>query len=525
MLEQTVSIERLRGWCSTLAAVRDVADRPDEELLALIESCERLKDACAAAQARATNEYADRRLAGLEPGSRDASAARRDIGGRIARARQVSPAHGGRYLELARVLGDLPRTLAALAAGQTNEYRAGLIAHAAGCLSAPHRAVLDARIGPHLNGKGDRAVQAEADGIAAELDAAAVLERHRRAITERRVTLRPAPDTMTYLTALLPVADGVATWTALDRFATLASAAGDRRSRGQIMADELAHRLLHGTTSEPTVPAGAAGSGVPTGPGPLPRDLTDGHGPAAAPPDGRIPSGVPPTPGTLRPAAGPDGRPSTSTQGPTSPASTGRSVAEQSIPPDDRAGGVGDGLDDTRVRPVEQVGAARPAVRQIDLMLVMTDRALLDGADTPAVLPGHGPVPAALARGLLADADPATRVFVRRLYTDPTGDQLLSADARGRLFPYAMRRFVLARDQRCRNPWCDAPVRHIDHTVPHATGGPTDLSNTSGLCARCNLSKAAHTDPAVQPGPPPPPPRSPAWGSPPDRLEVPAVAR
>ena len=44
----------------------------------------------------------------------------------------------------------------------------------------------------------------------ARLDAAALVARRRRAESERRVTLRPAPDTMTYLTALLPVKDGVA---------------------------------------------------------------------------------------------------------------------------------------------------------------------------------------------------------------------------------------------------------------------------------------------------------------------------
>ena len=41
--------------------------------------------------------------------------------------------------------------------------------------------------------------------------------------SERRVTLRPAPDTMTYLTALLPVKDGVAGFAALTRAADAAA--------------------------------------------------------------------------------------------------------------------------------------------------------------------------------------------------------------------------------------------------------------------------------------------------------------
>jgi hypothetical protein len=43
----------------------------------------------------------------------------------------------------------------------------------------------------------------------------------------------------------------------------------------------------------------------------------------------------------------------------------------------------------------------------------------------------------------------------------------------------------------CGTTWCDAPVRHIDHVVPHAEGGATSLDNGQGLCARCNHAKQA----------------------------------
>jgi hypothetical protein len=62
-------------------------------------------------------------------------------------------------------------------------------------------------------------------------------------------------------------------------------------------------------------------------------------------------------------------------------------------------------------------------------------------------------------------------------------------DSTRRLFPAALRRFVIARDATCRTPWCDAPVAHIDHVTPHAAGGPTSATNGQGLCVRCNLTK------------------------------------
>ena len=62
-------------------------------------------------------------------------------------------------------------------------------------------------------------------------------------------------------------------------------------------------------------------------------------------------------------------------------------------------------------------------------------------------------------------------------------------DSARRLFPAALRRFVIARDGTCRTPWCDAPVAQLDHVTPHAEGGATSATNGQGLCVRCNLTK------------------------------------
>ena len=61
-----------------------------------------------------------------------------------------------------------------------------------------------------------RGSAAAAKEIADRLDAQAVVDRAAKAEADRTVTIRPAPDTMTYVTALLPVAQGVGVYAALN---------------------------------------------------------------------------------------------------------------------------------------------------------------------------------------------------------------------------------------------------------------------------------------------------------------------
>ncbi|QTG82437.1 hypothetical protein [Arthrobacter crystallopoietes] len=74
-------------------------------------------------------------------------------------------------------------------------------------------------------------------------------------------------------------------------------------------------------------------------------------------------------------------------------------------------------------------------------------------------------------------------VWVRRLYTAPGTGQLLGMDSRARLMPAGMQRVIQARDQLCRTPWCDAPIRHHDHVVPWRDAGDTSEVNGQGLWA------------------------------------------
>ncbi|MDT5350826.1 MAG: hypothetical protein QOH91_4113, partial [Mycobacterium sp.] len=129
----------------------------------------------------------------------------------------------------------------------------------------------------------------------------------------------------------------------------------------------------------------------------------------------------------------------------------------------------------------------------IAVNLVLSDQSLLGGDSAPADVCGYGPIPAAVARAMVERAvdDPRSRATLRRLYAHPRTGALVSMESRARLFPRGLATFIQMRDQRCRTPYCDAPIRHRDHAQPWADGGPTTAINGLGSCERCNYAKEA----------------------------------
>lgn len=382
----TVTTADVERWIRSLAA----ATGPDHQSgrIDLLRVLERLTCAAAGLQAQITSDFAaDHRRTSTDAG---APRERRDrgIASQIALARRESPHRGGIHLGLATTLtSELPHTLAALRAGSITEWRATQIARETACLSTEDRADIDRKLAAdpeQLEKMSDKDTVATARQMAYEADKEVWVRRKARAHTERRVSIRPAPDTMAYVTALLPMAEGVACHAALTAASASATAAGDQRTRGQIMADTLVTRVI--------------------------------------------------TPHT-------------------------DNAAEPPVP--------------------------------VRVHLTVSDRTLFAGGHEAAHVRGYGPIPAGMARELVHAAARAGIAELRRVYARPDTGAVVAMDCNTRLFPASLAELIRLRDPVCRTPWCDAPVRHIDHIQPAADGGPTTFENGQGLCEACNYAKQA----------------------------------
>jgi hypothetical protein len=251
----TAPEEPIHALRASLAALPLAAD--PRSVIEQLEELERLKSAICATQARLSFDLDQHRQAQaharrlLEPRRRQINPDA-GTGTEIALARRESPHDGRRKLRLARaLLTDLPHTLAALERGDLNERRAEIITTETTDLTPAHRRGLDTTLSSQLVGLGDADLRDLVRREVLRRDEAGWLTRHARARTRRRVHARILGDGMGQLTAILPATDVSAIMTTLDTTADKARNAGDDRTRAQLLADTLTHRLggLTGTTA------------------------------------------------------------------------------------------------------------------------------------------------------------------------------------------------------------------------------------------------------------------------------------
>jgi len=376
-----------------LPGATDTAAAASKETLAawvdLLGEVEKVKHTVAAVQARIAVALDEATKASEEKQGIRKERRGRGVPSQVGAAMGQSPNAGASFLGDARVwVQEMPFTFEALRSGALSEWRARILVRETSHLSAEHRAMIDEQVCGDLlvlAGLGGKRLTARIKELASKLDVHAYVKRLAKAESERCVSVRPAPDLMVYLTALVPMKQGVQAYAQLKAHADAVKGTGDERSGGQIMADALIERV------------------------------------------------------------------------------TGRDAADQ-VP--------------------------------VTVNLLVSDETLLAGGQAPGVLlegaaAGVGAVPAQVARELVAAGMDADAAWLRAIYVDPQG-RLLATTSTSRFFPDGIVNLLRARQQGvCATQYCDAPVRHADHIVPHGEGGPTSLANGQGLCVRCNHAKQA----------------------------------
>ncbi|WP_084467561.1 HNH endonuclease [Promicromonospora sukumoe] len=224
------------------------------EWVDLLGELEAVKNAITATQARLTVALDETTRADEARQSIRSERRGRGVPNQVAAALRVSPHAGAGFVSTSRVwVTQMPHTFAALQAGVLSQWRATLLVRETSHLSLEHRALIDEEIcGPahlaELARMSTRRLIARIKELAAQLDVHACVKRNAKAVSERRVSIRPAPDLMVYLTALVPMAQGVQAYAQLKATADATKATGDERGVGQIMADTLIERV---TTREP----------------------------------------------------------------------------------------------------------------------------------------------------------------------------------------------------------------------------------------------------------------------------------
>lgn len=277
--------------------------------------------------------------------------------------------------------------------------------------------------------------RAHARQVAAALAGETLLERHRRAASERSVTVRSLDDGLALLTAVLPE--------------TLAVAIQDRITR---MAREVIR--ARGDAPAPT--------------------FLDGEDPE----DVILPEHIAPD----DPLAGVIfGEDSTFTIDPlASPAAPESIIVPGATVPDDertidqvRADLFSDLL--LAASPSPALGNDLDGVEaRIQVTIAATTLAGLD--DHPAELDGHGPLDPDIARALAGRNNGWSRLFLDASGMVTETDTYTPTEG--------MRRYLRARDQHCRFPGCRMPVHRceIDHNHDHAQGGRTAIDNLAHFC-------------------------------------------
>jgi hypothetical protein len=369
----------------------------------------------------------------------------------------MGPVAASRKVDTAAVLASrLPATLAAMAAGDLDLWRATIIATELSEAAAQSCAAVEALIFPAVLGEAPGAVTRRVRRVLGRVDADALRIKAAKERLDRFV--RAYPSTVPGLTtwvASLPAADSAACWAAIDDLAHRMHGDDPSRTLEQCRADGLVDLMLTNVEVKTTVtlmiPVQTATVDEPDGS--LERDLLARTGnPANTSSPGR-----PGSPGK----AGADGAVDKGehTVTPGSPGGSGAGSASRYHHPLA-------GTDDFGQPTPEPNPFTEPTWAQICAM----------GYE----IPGIGVIGGDIVSAILERFD--TRIA--RVLLDETTGVAIETSIKEYLPDPAMRRFIHKRDGTCRFPGCRRNARRCepDHVIPFSRGGPTTPWNLVAVC-------------------------------------------
>ncbi|TAP39519.1 HNH endonuclease signature motif containing protein [Arthrobacter sp. S39] len=251
-------------------------------------------------------------------------------------------------------------------------------------------------------------------------------KRHARGFLDRRLEYAPDRDGMAWLSAYLPADQAAGIWNRTTAAARALQGPAEDRTLPQLRADVVAKLLLSagfmlGSTADRTTDAAANKSN-----------------------DGTI-TGF--------------------SDGTTASANDG---GASNVPAVDATAG--------------NVDAGRVPYPTAQVLVTVPIFSLMGLTDEPADLDGYGPIPASMARKLVADGASS----FRRVLIDPRDGAPLGIGRENYRIPAAMRQWLRMRDGRCSFPGCNNQSldNDADHILAWADGGTTGITNLESLCRK-----------------------------------------
>jgi hypothetical protein len=408
----------------------DVVERKSELRLERLALWSRLEAQVAAGKALDAAEFAEFQEAMTPP---EASASERafvemSTTAEVAGVLTLSSGAAAAFISQARTVCSMPPVFHALASGAVSWRHAVIVADETECLSPDGAAALVAHFfdpdAPHRargSAPGDLVPSRFRGKVRSWRERTypdSLQARHAACVADRRMEYRPDADGMASITLILPGDTACAIWNKTTAIARGLQGPDEARTLSQLRPDVAAALLL------------GAGNGTAA---PGRRD------------DGQEPGNT----------AGAHG-----------------------------AGIQGTGTHGTGIQGTDPyaVDLSKIPAPRADVLVTIPIFTLLGSTDEPADLDGYGPIPAAMARKLVANgANSFYRVLV-----DPRNGAPLEIGRTSYRLTEAMKRWIRMRDGHCTFPGCTNPStgNDTDHLTAWHHHGTTDVSNLAQLCPK-----------------------------------------